>query len=307
MADMVKAAGERYGAKELEASRESFAHLLPMARNTVQRMPNARGYWNANAVRVLQEPLKSTSVLHGQLARLLVSDEKSARTHFETSGRLDRRALVRMRTGAPDVFSQRQDAPAVQTALIVLVDESGSMAGLAHVDHAAGIATSRMELARCTAWAIARAAEDAGAKVSVIGFTSLPHAMPHVGAVLHVAKDFDEPCATAAASIARMAADQTTPMSPAIVECAGILSSVPATRRIVMVITDGACNYKAPTVRAACVIAADADVEVVGVGMACGSVIADAFPDGYSVTVDNLDQLATTGLGTLVRMLEERE
>ena len=181
------------------------------------------------------------------------------------------------------------------------------MASLAHIDRVTGTTTDRMTLARCTAWAIARAAEDAGAKVSVIGFTSLPNTTHHVGAVLHVAKDFDEPCSTAAASIARMAADQTTPMSPAIVECARIISSVPATRRVVMVITDGECNYKAPTVRAACVIAADADVEVVGVGMACGSVIADAFPDGYSVNVDNLDQLATTGLGTLVRMLEERE
>jgi len=79
------------------------------------------------------------------------------------------------------------------------VDESGSMASLAHRDPVTGAMTDRMALARCTAWAIARAAEDAGAKVSVIGFTSLANASRHVGAVLHVAKDFDEPCSTAAA------------------------------------------------------------------------------------------------------------
>jgi len=40
--------------------------------------------------------------------------------------------------------------------------------------------------------------------------------------------------------------------------------------------------------------------------MACDSVIA-AFPDGYSVNVESLDQLAKTGLGTLVRMLEDAD
>jgi hypothetical protein len=38
--------------------------------------------------------------------------------------------------------------------------------------------------------------------------------------------------------------------------------------------------------------------------MACANVIA-AFPPRYSVNVENLEQLAQAGLGTLVTMLED--
>src|SRR5262249_29325279 len=253
-------------------------------------------------------PLGKTSVLHGQIARLLVSEEKSERTHYETSGRLDRRALVRMRTGALDVFSQRQDTPAVQTALVILIDRSGSMGNATTVvDPNTGHLMSRIAVARCTAWAIARAAEDANAKVMICGFTSLGHAGDHVdGAAIDIAKGFDEPCSVAALSIARMCDEATTPLSPAILECTKLVGEVPASRRIVMALTDGMCNFCESAVKAACTLAADQGVEVVGIGIAAHEVI-DSFPPGYSVNVHDLNQLATTGLGQLVRMMEDAQ
>jgi hypothetical protein len=127
------------------------------------------------------------------------------------------------------------------------------------------------------------------------------------GCMLTIAKGWDQTCNAAAASIySDIQRRGTTPLSPAIIEAARLLASVNATRRITMVLTDGECNFGAPAVTAACRIAADMEVETVAVGMACEDVV-KAFPDGHSVNVANLGTLATTGLGTLVTMLEEQE
>jgi hypothetical protein len=83
-----------------------------------------------------------------------------------------------------------------------------------------------------------------------------------------------------------------------------MLGEVNATRRVLMVLTDGECDYGPDAVTRACTIAADLGVETVGIGMACAAVTA-AFPKRYSVNVENLAQLAQTGLGVLVRMLED--
>ena len=87
---------------------------------------------NAIAARDLQARLPRNAVLHGQIGRLLVSDEVRRVTHHETSGRLDRRALARMRCGATDVFSRKDDQPGIDTALMVLIDGSSSMASKGH-------------------------------------------------------------------------------------------------------------------------------------------------------------------------------
>jgi hypothetical protein len=85
---------------------------------------------------------------------------------------------------------------------------------------------------------------------------------------------------------------------------ADMLAEVNATRHILMVLTDGECDYGEDGVRTACKLAEDRGIETVGIGMACASVI-DAFPPRYSVNVNDLTQLASTGLGVLVTMLED--
>jgi hypothetical protein len=71
-----------------------------------------------------------------------------------------------------------------------------------------------------------------------------------------------------------------------------------------MVLTDGECSMGPAAVTRACTLASDLGVETVGVGMSCKSVI-KAFPPRYSINVENLEQLAATGLGVLVAMLED--
>jgi hypothetical protein len=295
---------DRAGIDQRTYGHISNAHHLATVRSTVepgnQVYSGPQGAWG----RQLDGRLPRNSVLHGQIGRLLVSEEVHRRTHHESSGRLDRRALVRMRAGAMDVYSRRDDTPGIDTALLVLIDGSSSMAA----PTAAGC--SRMAIAQTTAWHIAKAAEAANAKVAVAAFHTpvaaqlLRRSNTMTGATVTVVKPWSVPIADRAAQLATVKPDAWTPLSPAIMATAGMLAEVNASRHILMVLTDGECDYGEDGVRTACKLAEDLGVETVGVGMACQSVI-DAFPPRYSVNVNDLTQLASTGLGVLVAMLED--
>ena len=236
------------------------------------------------------------SLLHGQIGRLLVSAEVRRQTHHESSGRLDRRALVRMRVGATDVYSRRDDTPGVDTALLVLIDCSISMRR----------PKDAMAIAQTAAWHIARAAESANAKVCVAGFQT---ARDRRGAytrdlVLAIIKPWEIPVADRAAQLAALSPDGGTPLSAAIWAGARMLAEVNATRHILMALTDGECDLGADGVTRACRLAEDLGVEAVGIGMNCAEVTA-AFPPRYSVNVRDLSHLAEKGLGALVAMLED--
>ena len=307
LTDTMAKVAERAGIDNLARhARTNEARHLITARNIVR--PAAGGGYPAVTQRMhaneLTARLPRNSVLHGQIGRLLVSEEVHRRTHHETSGRLDRRALVRMRAGALDVFSQRDDTPGMDTALLVLIDGSSSMC----FDTAPGI--TRMEVAQTAAWHIARAAEAANAKVAVVAFhtrfdqLSTRNSANPTGAMLTVVKPFAAAMDSCAAALGSVSPNAYTPLAPAIMGAAGMLAEVNATRHICMVLTDGECDYGEAAVVAACRLAEDMGVEVVGVGMDCASVTA-AFPPRYSVNVTDLAQLSSTGLGVLVAMLED--
>ena len=207
-----------------------------------------------------------------------------------------------MGTGALDVFSRRDDQPGIDTAVLILVDGSTSMR--ANIGRNTSTPT-RMELAVCAAWHIAKAAEAANAKVAIGVFRSA--GMNNLGAnsaAVSLIKPWAKTVHQCAGVILGSSANGTTPLAPAIIECARELAGVSATRRLLMVLTDGQCDYGADGVQRACVLADDLGVETVGVGMACADVVR-AFPPRYSVNVDDLRQLAKTGLGKLCAMLED--
>jgi Mg-chelatase subunit ChlD len=183
---------------------------------------------------------------------------------------------------------------------MILIDGSISMRAL--VDYV----NSRMDVAQTAAWHIARAAESANAKVCVAGFHTLKDRHGHwiTGADVKVIKPWEVAMADRAAHLAAELPGGGTPLSPAIMAAGRMLADVGATRRVLMVLTDGECDFGADGVTRACSLAADMGIETVGIGMDCPSVTA-AFPPHYSVNVENLHQLATTGLGVLVRMLED--
>ena len=63
------------------------------------------------------------------LLRLLRANDLVGWSHFEESGKLDRKAFSRMSCGSTQVFSQREYKEAHKSAVSVLVDCSGSMSG----------------------------------------------------------------------------------------------------------------------------------------------------------------------------------
>ena len=296
----VNAIAERNGTTTVNGHGVFPTSHLSAVRNRVTstaERANAPATENLMAGQVLTQLLPRNAVLHGQIARLLVSEEMRQTTHRETSGRLDRRALARMRTGALDVYTRREEAPGIDTAVLILIDGSSSMN-----EGRYPYGQSRMAIAQCAAWHIARAAEAANGKVAIVAF--------HAGdtdprtALLTVVKPWEVRTDDRAAAITAIEGKNTTPLSPAIIECSRMLAAVNATRHILLCLTDGECNYRAAGVRAACAIAQDHGVEPVGIGINCDQVVA-AFPPRYSVNVKDLAQLAATGLGVLVAMLED--
>lgn len=288
------------------AEKSAGAHKLATARSTVQDHNLDAERTDAQAKRVrthlankMRKRLPASGMLHGQIARLLVSDEIHRVTHHETSGRLDRRALCRMGTGALDVFSRRHETPGINTAVMVLIDGSGSMRLELDMN-----STTRMDIAKTTALHIAEAAEAANGKVCVAAFFSPNRAGQGNGALVRVVKPWDATVRDRVLSLNSVRAGAFTPLSPAIIAAAGMMAEVTATRRIMLVLTDGSCDYGAEAVTAACRVAATMGVEVVGIGMDAAEVTR-AFPPRYSVNVQDLDQLACTGLGVLVDMLED--
>ncbi len=305
-ADLTKAVdaiAKRAGIDDLDTHNETAtAYGLSVVPTKVSapRLGAIPGGEHAAAAKALSDRLPRNSLLHGQIGRLLVSAEVRGVTHHESSGRLDRRALARMQTGAADVFSRREDTPGIDTALMILIDGSVSMR--AQVDHV----NSRMDVAQTAAWHIARAAESANAKVCVASFHTMKSRSGDwiPGADVKVIKPWEVAMTDRAAHLAAEQPGGGTPLSPAIMRAATILADVGATRRVLMVLTDGECDFGADGVTRACALATDMGIETVGIGMDCPSVTA-AFPPHYSVNVENLHQLATTGLGVLVRMLED--
>jgi Mg-chelatase subunit ChlD len=283
------------------------AHTLNVTRSEEDRpSSHASPETNAMAAEVLDKLLPKNNVLAGQIGRLLVAEEQRRVTHRESAGRLDRRALTRMRVGALDVYSRRQDTPGINTAVLLLIDGSGSMNASTGMSvrrgRIVGSGPTRSALAQTTAWHIAKAAELAGARVCIGVFYSK---FGGTGARILVLKDWHETTRNSAAQIASARALTSTALSPAILKGADMLcAQAGATRRILMAITDGECDMGAKAVTKACTLAADQDVEVVGIGMDCASVTA-AFPPRYSINVQDLRQLAAAGLGALVSMLED--
>jgi hypothetical protein len=208
------------------------SHALSTMRSTV-RLPSNRSSpgEHKDAAATISARLPKNAILHGQIGRLLVSDEMHRKTHHESSGRLDRRALVRMRTGATDVYSRRDDTPGIDTALLVLIDGSASMDAAIDPLHPRTSLT-RMQVAQTAAWHIGRAAESANAKLCIGVFHNvLVRDKITENAEIKVLKPWSAPLADCAAHLAAAIPCYWTPMSPAILAASEMLAGVPATRQ----------------------------------------------------------------------------
>jgi len=94
------------------------------------------------------------------LLRLLRANDLVGWSHNEESGRLDRKAFSRMACGSTQVFSQRDYKEAHKSAVSILVDCSGSMAG------------GRMRLTESAVIQLVKVFDKANVSYRVFGFDS---------------------------------------------------------------------------------------------------------------------------------------
>jgi Mg-chelatase subunit ChlD len=278
---LIKHAADAVGAGVTQDYRSADPAVVPADQVTRRR-------WHRGFAKTLDR----ASVLQGEIARMLVSEEVRQTTHHEHTGRLDRRALTRMRAGATDVFSRRRDRPGVETAVLINVDLSASMGECA---------SGRMAMARNAAWQLANAAELAGAKVAVVGFRALRENKTN----LEVAKGWADPLQQVGPRIGRLHAQGGTHLAPAIMGGARMLTETGANRLVQIMLTDGMCSFGAVAVAECCGIARDTlDVETVAVGIQAPEVVG-VFPSRHSVNIDQLSDLTNGALRSLAGMLED--
>jgi hypothetical protein len=211
--------------------------------------------------------------------------------HFQTRGRFDARAAVRVEAGAVNVFRRRSETPGQTAAVSFLIDLSSSMAGL-EITAAAAMALHMGDALRAAA-----------VPFEVLGFTNSASGATHG---LIVAKAFGDVWADARKDVAAMtyAARGGTAMLPGIKAAVARLAARPGvTRRILLVLCDGGDRFSAGSNRAAVRAARAQGVEVIGIGLYCDA--SRCFGPDY-VQVNSTDELSASGLGALVRILQDR-
>jgi cobalamin biosynthesis protein CobT len=101
----------------------------------------------------------STGALQKELRRLIAAQSQAKRIPGKRSGRLHAPNLHRILSGDDRVFTRREEAPTLDTAISLVLDCSGSMMG------------GRMKLAAETAYAIGSVLNRLGVSFECLGYT----------------------------------------------------------------------------------------------------------------------------------------
>jgi cobalamin biosynthesis protein CobT len=191
--------------------------------------------------------------------------------------------LIGITTGSPTVFSRRIEDEGREAAVILLIDVSGSMSGFP------------LQCAKALALHMGDALKAAGVRFEVSAFDDRFLVTPKP-----LAKPWNNETKRAVAALRCMAG---TCMLTAIRACAERLVKTPnVTRRILMVLSDGADSYSASANGLQCATLRRRGVEVVGLAlMSPGMETAFA---GAVVNVRSAAQLSEQGLATLVKTLD---
>jgi Mg-chelatase subunit ChlD len=260
----------------------------------------------ADTARFAEALRAETATARDAVTRLVRSRAQDGQDRYLTSGRLDRRSIARAAAGAPNTLARRTYIPAVNTAVVVLVDMSDSMT-LRHGRPLPGLGpVSRIGAAAALAAAVCDAADGAGAQSAAFGFFyRIQGGMrrAHLGTL----KDWHEQARAVRRRMLEIYPDGGTALAPAISAGADMLHSRRGVqRRIVFAMTDGVCSFKHETVAEATRLAARRGVETVGFIIGTELSEADArrmFTD--FVIVPSPADIAKAGLAALADRLAQ--
>jgi cobalamin biosynthesis protein CobT len=217
--------------------------------------------------------------------------------------------------GSESVFKQRWERPGLTTDVVLLIDHSGSMS------HAGTDKVPReVHAARCAAVLSSALNKLHGVSFAVYGFSTTQCAQGSVGGegltrteghartlehspYLRTIKAFDHRLnSETKARIASSWSDNNTPDAASIKACADLLRRRGATRRVVMVLTDGRGDNGVSTTLAAIDYAGRAGVEVIGIGI--GRNVVHCYPT--SAIVMNPADLTGQAMSVLVNKLSAK-
>lgn len=165
----------------------------------------------------------------GILRRMLMSQTRRSWRGGKEEGELDFGRIVPMAQGMPDIYRQRVDRTGVNTAVSLLLDNSGSMSG------------HPIRVCQETAIVLDMAIQGTPTKIEITGFTGNA-----TQPVLYRYRAFGQTGQAASASLGNM--DQVslmgTPVSTPLLEAWRRLSQQKEPRRILIVVSDGGadCN-----------------------------------------------------------------
>ena len=196
------------------------------------------------ADKVVTDMARKTKRLENGLRNALVSTARTGTVTRRTRGRLNGHDIARVKTRELDVFKRRWDTPAHSTAVALVFDHSSSMDHAPLTSSAGDRGPSRRAMALALELVAGRTLRKAQVPFSIIRYTSN----------VYVTKTIHD--RYSAAQLSRNVRGQEvtgmTNTSLAIVEAAATLEAADATRKMLLVITDGGCNYGAAAVQEAC-------------------------------------------------------
>jgi hypothetical protein len=262
--------------------------------NTPPSTPRAKtrlGYGSAELAASVAATIGTPAKLRRDITAAVRAVDLVDVEHFQTRGRFDARAAVRVEAGADNVFRRRSETPGQTAAVSFLIDLSSSMSG-PEINAAAAMALHMGDALRAAA-----------VPFEVLGFTNSAVGATHG---LIVAKAFSDAWPDARKDVAAMtyAARGGTAMLPGIkAAVARLAARSGVTRRILLVLCDGGDRFSAGSNRAAVRAARAQGVEVIGIGLYCDA--SRNFGPDY-VQVNSTDELSASGLGALVRILQDR-
>ena len=190
---------------------------------------------------------RQTLALRTRLAAKLEAEARTHRYLARTGRKISGRRLCRVAHGDSRIFERREDAPELNTAVQILVDRSGSMAGTIDLAYEALMATAL-------------------ALDTIEGVKTATAAFPGVAPLTR----FHESVRKTRSRYVPQSMG-TTPLAESLLWVASELGQVEARRKVVLVITDGCPNNPEATLRVLSMLH-DAGVETMGLGISDPSV-----------------------------------
>lgn len=258
----------------------------------------------ASFLQHFNETISGLGAVRSTLLRVLRSVDRKGWLGHRESGRLDRKAFVRVATGSTSVFKQRKDVEAQRSAVSVLIDCSGSMVGdpLLLAQQVAIQLSDILDRAKVSFNVTGFNGDDEGLRLAQTGSDDAKYVQAERVNFIPF-KTWAEPVRRVTAKLGSIHrwADNSTPDYSAISLSIDALAVRPEQRKILFILTDAEGYYKRHMDHLQ-TVADRLNVVIVAIGIHSQDV-KKVFDNAE--TVNNLNDLASTSFNTLLKTIRK--